>query len=181
VDVQKVPPRQVVAQLAEVLDSPEVARLVKTLEYVRWTGRPGYPVRATVGVCLVKSLYVLPTWTRAARLVAEHSGLQAVLGCAPSQWACYRFARMLRERDSWALAQCVLDVLASRRQTFPDMGRDVAVDASDLTAYANGHRTNHDGTLREFSDRDASWGHRSAVSTRGRAASTATRSTPPWM
>jgi len=31
-------------QHQQVLDSAEVARLIKTLEYVRWIGRPGYPV-----------------------------------------------------------------------------------------------------------------------------------------
>jgi hypothetical protein len=96
VDNSKVPPRQAVDQLAAVLDSPEVARLISTLEYVRWTGRPGYPLRAMVGMLFAKAIYALPTWSRTCRLVAEHPGLQAVLGCAPSQWACYRFARQMR-------------------------------------------------------------------------------------
>jgi IS5 family transposase len=48
------------------------------------------------------------------------------------------------------------------------MGADVAIDASDLPAYANGQRyVSKGGRERErFSDPDASWGHRSAVSTR---------------
>ncbi len=48
------------------------------------------------------------------------------------------------------------------------MGTDFAIDASDLPAYANGQRfVRNGGPLRErFSDPDASWGHRSAVSTR---------------
>ncbi len=168
VDVPKVPPPQAVDQLQQVLDSPEVASLIRTLQEVRWTGRPGYSVRSMVGMCLVKSLYALPTWSRTVRLVAEHDGLQRVLGCAPSQWACYRFAKMLRERDAWALARCLDDVLGALRHEHPDMGQNVAVDASDLPAYANGHRLNHDGTERNYSDPDASWGHRSAVSTRGK-------------
>jgi transposase, IS5 family len=168
VDVPKVAPPQAVDQLQQVLDSPEVARLVKCIEYMRWTGRPGYPVRAMVGMCLVKSIYVLPTWSRTVRLVAEHPGLQAVLGCAPSQWACYRFARQLRERDGWALAQCLNDVISSLGEQHPEMGKDVAIDASDLPAYANGHPLKHDGTERKFSDSEASWGYRSGVSTRGK-------------
>ena len=50
----------------------------------------------------------------------------------------------------------------------PDFGRDVAIDASDLRAWANGQRyVSNGGKLRErFSDPDASWGHRSAISTR---------------
>lgn len=167
-DNSKVPPTAAVDQLQQILDSPEVARLVKTLEYVRWTGRPGYPVRAMVGMCLVKSLYALPTWSRTVRLVAEHPGLQAVLGCAPSQWACYRFARQLRERDGWTLAQCVEDVIQGLRTEHPDMGRDVAIDASDMPAYANGRRTYWNAENPDFTpaDKDATWGYRSAVSTR---------------
>ena len=65
-----------------------------------------------VGMCFVKTIYGLSAWSRTVRLVAEHPGLQAVLGCAPSQWACFRFARQMRERDDWVLSQCVEDVLA---------------------------------------------------------------------
>ena len=48
------------------------------------------------------------------------------------------------------------------------MGRDVAIDASDMPAFANGQRyVSKGGKERErFSDPDASWGHRSAISTR---------------
>ncbi len=63
-------PRAAVGQLQVALDSPEVGRMIYALEYVRWTGRPSYPVRA--GMRLVKSLYALPTWSRTCCLVAEH-------------------------------------------------------------------------------------------------------------
>ena len=44
----------------------------------------------------------------------------------------------------------------------------MAIDASDLPAYANGQRFlyNHGPERQAYSDPDASWGHRSAVSTR---------------
>ncbi len=50
----------------------------------------------------------------------------------------------------------------------PDFGRDLAIDASDLPAYANGQRylSKHGPERERYSDPDASWGHRSAVSTR---------------
>jgi hypothetical protein len=46
--------------------------------------------------------------------------------------------------------------------------QNVAIDASDMPAYANGQRfLSKGGREREkYSDPDASWGHRSAVSTR---------------
>jgi hypothetical protein len=167
VDVQKVPAAS--DQLRAVLDSQEIQALIAEIESLRWTGRPGYGVRAMVGMTLAKGIYALPTWSRIARLVAEHPGLQAVLGCTPSQWSCYRFARLLREHSE-VLANCLDGVLGSLRKHLPGMGEDVAIDGSDLTAYANGQRRkSKNGPLRkpeEYSDPDASWGHRSAVSTR---------------
>lgn len=69
---------------------------------------------------------------------------------------------------SAALADC-LDAITERlHEQIPDLGVDVAIDASDLPAFANGQRYIHDGgpERERFSDPDASWGHRSAVSTR---------------
>ena len=50
----------------------------------------------------------------------------------------------------------------------PGYGRDVAVDSTDLAAWANGQRYRYRGgpERENWSDPDASWGHRSAVSTR---------------
>lgn len=167
-DVPKVAPPQAVDQLKAVLDSPEFSELIGWLEAVRWTGRPGYPIRAMVGMCLAKSLYAIPTWSRTCRLVAEHPGLQAVLGCVPSQWACYRFAKTLRTHRVGFLEKCIRDVLASLREQHPTMGEVIAIDASDMPAYAAGHEKHRDGTPRKPTDPTASWGYRSAISTRGR-------------
>ena len=46
-DGTKVGPRSASA-LAGILDSPEIGRLIAELEATRWTGRPGYPLRAMV-------------------------------------------------------------------------------------------------------------------------------------
>ena len=154
-------------QVAGLLDSPEIASLIAELEATRWTGRPGYPVRAMVGMALVKALYALPTWARVVALVAEHVALSVTLGATPSVDACYRFTTKLR-RHGDLLDACIAAVLASLRTECPDFGKDVAIDGSDLPAYANGQRfVSKGGRERErFSDPDASWGHRSAVSTR---------------
>src|SRR5207244_3860343 len=75
--------------------------------------------------------------------------------------------RKLPENHS-ALADCLDACAASLREQYPTIGRDVAIDASDMPAFANGQRyVSQGGKERErFSDPDASWGHRSAVSTR---------------
>jgi hypothetical protein len=73
-----------------------VAALIADLDATRWTGRPGYSIRTMVGMVLVKSLYLLPTWTRTVRLVAEHAALRKAIGGAPVVDACYRFTAKVR-------------------------------------------------------------------------------------
>ncbi len=158
------------ATLAGLLDSPEIGRLIEELQATRWTGRPGYPIRTMVGVALCKSLYALPTWTKTVALVREHWALQRALGCEgnpPSVYAAYRFAEKLRAHGD-KLERCIDRVVEGLRSKLPSYGRDLSIDASDMPAYANGQRyVSKGGRERErFSDSDATWGHRSAVSTR---------------
>jgi hypothetical protein len=162
----KVARRTAVADVAELLDSPEVAALIGALA-PQGRGRKGFGPRTLVGACLVKALFALPTWTRVAALIAEHPGLQAALGGAPSVWACYRFTVKLRENQP-ALADCLDSVSAALQDALPEYGKDIAIDASDMPAFGNGQRYVYQGgpERERYSDPDASWGHRSAVSTR---------------
>jgi hypothetical protein len=162
----KVARRTAVADIAELLDSPEVMALIGALA-PQGRGRKGFGPRTLVGACLVKTLFALPTWTRVAALIAEHPGLQAALGGSPSVWACYRFTVKLRANQP-ALADCLDSVSAALQAALPEYGKDIAIDASDLPAFANGQRYVYQGgpERERYSDPDASWGHRSAVSTR---------------
>ena len=156
------------AHVGALLDSPEIAGLIADLQGTRWTGRPGYPIRAMVGLALVKNVYALKTWTRAVGLVRDHGALRDVLGAAPSTDAAYRFARKLREHNA-KLTSCIEEVLAALHGIKLNMGQTVAIDGSDMPAYANGHKHvgNKNGPLRtRFADPDAGWGHRSSISTR---------------
>ena len=171
-DTRNVARRSVAADLSDILASPEVSRLIDQLQETRLTGRPGYPLRSMVGMALAKSMYALPTWTRIVALVREHPALAAVIapgGDVPSVYACYRFTAKLRAHTDM-LEECIAGVLKELKKRNPLLGWDVAIDASDMPAYANGQRfVSKGGRERsddEFSDPDASWGHRSAVSTR---------------
>jgi hypothetical protein len=159
------------AALKTVLDSPEIGRLIEELQATRWTGRPGYPIRTMIGLALAKSLYAIPTWTKTVALVKEHWALQRALGCEgnpPSVWSAYRFAEKLR--DNGEMVECCIDgVVEGLRSKLPSYGTDLAIDASDMPAYANGQRfISKDSEVERnwHTDPDASWGHRSAVSTR---------------
>jgi IS5 family transposase len=169
---KNVPRRSVAADLSRILESPEISRLIDELQETRWTGRPGYPLRSMVGMALAKSLYALPTWTRTVALVREHPTLAELIapgGETPSVYACYRFTAKLREHAR-LLERCIAEVIGALKKANSVLGWDVAIDASDMPAYANGQRfVSKGGRERsddEFSDPDASWGHRSAVSTR---------------
>jgi IS5 family transposase len=154
--------------VAALLNLPEIKQLIADLDETRWIGRPGYPVRTMVGAALVKAVYALPTWTRTARLITEHDALRQVIGGSPSNWACYRFAAKLRLHDGM-LTACLDRVLTTLRDANPEMGQTVAIDGSDMPAYANGHKHvgNKNGPLRtRWADPDAGWGHRSSISTR---------------
>jgi hypothetical protein len=162
--------RSVAKDLSNILASPEVSRLTDELEATRWTGRPGYPLRSMIGMALAKSLYALPTWTRTVALVREHPALVAVIapdGNVPSLWACYRFTAKLRGHTD-LLDGCIAQVVKELKRRNPLLGWDVAIDASDMPAYANGQRYRYKGgpEREKYSDPDATWGHRSAVSTR---------------
>jgi IS5 family transposase len=165
---QTVPLRSAVSELSALLNSPEIAGLIGELEATRWTGRPGYPIRAMVGLALAKSMYAIPTWTRTVALVREHPGLLDALDSeeCPSVYACYRFTAKLRNHAPM-LQRCIAGVIAALKKTNPLLGWDVSIDASDMPAYANGKaRKYKDGPPRTRSDPDASWGHRSGISTR---------------
>jgi hypothetical protein len=108
--------------------------------------------------------------TRTVALVSEHSSLRAAITGGtpvPSVYAYDRFATKLRTYGDM-LAACIDRVTASLRAQVPELGRNIAIDGSDIPAYANGQRfVSKNGPERDrFSDPDASWGHRSAVSTR---------------
>jgi hypothetical protein len=95
-----------------------------------------------IGMALAKSLYTVPTWTRTVALVREHSALAAVIapdGDVPSVYACYRFTAKLRYHAD-LLQGCIARVLKELKKRNPVLGWDVAIDASDMPAYANGQR-----------------------------------------
>ena len=141
-DSPKVPPLTAAGQLAGLLDSPEIAALVSELEATRWTGRPGYPLRSMVGMALAKSIYAVPTWTRTVALVREHAALRFAIagdGDVPSVYAVYRVTTKLRAYSDM-LAACIDRVTASLHVELPELGRNIAIDGSDMPAYANGQR-----------------------------------------
>jgi hypothetical protein len=100
-------------------------------------------------------------------LIGEHEALRNALGGAPSVHSIYRFCKKLRENKP-LLDACLSGIIAALGEHMPELGRDVAVDATDMAAFSNGQKFLFDGgpERERFSDGDATWGHRSAIGTR---------------
>jgi IS5 family transposase len=157
--------------IAVLLDSPEIVDLIGELDFLKWTGRRGYSTRTLMGVIFTKTLFGQRTWTQTLALIRDHTKLRSVIGCEddrdlPSIDAVYRFTKKLRLCEGQR-QECIDAVLEALRSKNPEMGRDIAIDGSSMEAYAKGAKTRYPGgPEHEFSDPDASWGHRSAISTR---------------
>lgn len=175
-----VPRDGLVLAVSRVLDTPERAELVEELAALRSSprSRPGYTTWSTtwslLGACLVKSLYGLPTWAQVARLIGEHPGLQAVLGDARPSGRAPVSRKPTAHRD--LLERCVRGLLEVLRASEPRLGVEVAIDSTDLAAWANGRKYQYRGgpERTSWSDPDASWGHRSPYQPGKAAASTGT-------
>ena len=123
-------------------------------------------------MALAKSLYALPTWTRTVALVREHPALAAVI--APDGEAAvgvcllplHGEAPRARAPARW-LHRCGGRALKS--ETPRSAGTWLSTPPTcppTPTASASRPRADRERADDEFSDPDASWGHRSAVSTR---------------
>jgi hypothetical protein len=157
------------SELASLLDSPTIKTLIADLDETRWTGRPGYPIRSMVGVALAKTRYSIPTWTKVIALLNEHKELAEVIspdGNVPSVFACYRFSKKLIAYTDM-LQSCIDRTVSAHHAQDSEFGKNIAIDASNMPAYANGQKfVRKNGPERKkYSDPDASWGHRSAIST----------------
>ena len=159
-----VPQGSAVRAIRLALNRPELIELIDHL--TESTGRPSYGGRALLGVCLVRHVYQLPTLVSACRLVAEHTGLQQALGGAPSDDAVYRFTKkLLRHRAP--LERALALVIETLRGRIDGFGVNVAIDSTDMRAWANGQSRSPSVAQRGgFADSDAAWGRRSGVSTR---------------
>ena len=141
------PPFEELERMLEALDDDE---LIEALEATRWTGRPGYPVRV-MWHTLVASFYlgivhdtdlVRALWSNP--LLASACGINDSDG-VPSKFAYCRFRKKLtgfNELVADILTACV-DVL---KEALPGFGENIAVDSTDVKAWANGfhHDTDPD-------------------------------------
>jgi hypothetical protein len=83
-----------------------------------------------IGLCLVKAIYALPTWTKTVALVQRHLKLQDVLGCEgnpPSIWAAYRFTKKLRDNCK-SVERCIDSVVEGLKTMLSPSGTNLALE-----------------------------------------------------
>jgi transposase, IS5 family len=151
-------PARAVDRVKAILDLPEIQTFATNIESGRSTGRPTkYPIRGVLGLHIAKPFHRLTTWSQGARVLDGKEPLPMALD---SYWACSRARRRLRERDRWALDQCMSDLREGLSREIRNMGSVVVVDASPMRAYSSGQLIEREGKHPTPSDPDASWGYR---------------------
>lgn len=80
----------------ELLESQEMRTFIDHLEATHRTGRRGVSKRVLVGMCLVKEVFTLASWTDAIKAVTGDDDLSQLLGEIPSPYSCYRFSSRMQ-------------------------------------------------------------------------------------
>ena len=128
-------------ELVQIFDALDDDELIERLQATRWTGRPGYPVRVMWHV-MVASFYLnvihdtdMIRALRSNPLLAHACGIDGTEGI-PSKYAICRFRKKLmafNDLIATVLSRCV----ESLRERIPGFADGVAVDSTDLAAWAN--------------------------------------------
>ena len=130
------------AELEAVFQALPDTPLLEALEATRWTGRPGYPIRV-MWRTLVASFFLgivhdadLIRALQSNPLLAEACGIDWPDG-VPRKLAYCRFRRKLIAFND-LVADVLTECVDRLREALPDFGRTVAVDSTDVKAWANG-------------------------------------------
>jgi len=149
------PPKSGYGFLAYTLDSltslPSVAAALAAIVDSR-LGRPGYPPKAMFKAFSLKYLLGERYTVGLIERLRSSSRLREICGFVDSVPSDATFSRFFRQLASMpALSDTAMAEMVERiREHLPDVGKSVAIDSTDIRAYANPDRA----------DTDAAWGHR---------------------
>ena len=145
-------------RLAMVLETLPAEGLISAIEREHWTGRKGYVVRGMWSALVAGVLHQCNSLAEVVRLLERDKDTRMVCGFSkdnlPSEDALGRFLKKLMRHED-LIEKCFADLVAELRQLLPGFGDKLAVDSTDIKAYANGHR-------KSPSDPDARWGAKGA-------------------
>lgn len=145
-------------RLRMLLEALPAEGLISALEKEHWTGRKGYSVRGMWSALIAGVLRQAHSLAAVVRLLERDKDTRLVCGFSkddmPGHDALSRFLKKLG-RHADLLEKCFTDLVREARELLPGFGTKLAVDSTDIKAYANGHR-------KSPSDADAQWGAKGA-------------------
>ncbi len=158
---RKQPPRSGIGFLRAALDElenlPSVQSMLNTILKQRRNTRPGYPPRAVFRAFCLKYLLSERFTVGFIERLKTSPSLRKVCGfrrAVPSEPTFSRFFKLLTAKlDDEFIAEMV-DKLQTE---LPDLGENIAIDSTDIEAYANPKQT-------PVSDPNAAWGYRTTKS-----------------
>ena len=126
------------AELTAIFDSIDDSRLMRKLWSYRWTGRRGYSPRSLWRAVIAGHYLNIPTTIGLVRRLQEDPQLLRVCGFAavPSRLTVGRFLSRLVENID-LVRECLASASQSLSLHLPDFGREIAVDSTTITTYAN--------------------------------------------
>jgi len=142
-------------QLKALFNTIPEDELLKALK-VYYAGRNGYTYRVLWRTYVAMTVLNLPSFASLIRTLGNNPYLALACGITspettPSKFAYSRFVRKLRTRKNIMFVKDVMRTLTRKcYETFPDFGKCVAIDSTDLKAWSNGGKTRK-------SDTDAGW------------------------
>jgi transposase len=142
-------------QLEAIFNTIPEDELLKALK-VYYAGRNGYTYRILWRTYVAMSVLNLPSFAALRRTLENNPYIASACGInhpegIPSKFAYSRFMRKLQIKHNEVLVKNIMRTLTRKcYETFPNFGKSVAIDATDLKAWSN-------GTKERKTDPDAGW------------------------
>ena len=145
-------PQDHLGELAEVFSTLDDSALLARLQEYRPVGRPGYPLRALWQAYVASFILNLPHTNALIRRLEDEPAFRYLCGFQgelPHRTTFNRFIQRLSHHTDLVEA-CFAPITDQLKALIPDMGDQVAIDATTVRSHCNPNR-------RKISDPEASW------------------------
>ncbi len=147
-------PQDQLAELAYAFDLLQDQPIIFILKQYRWTGRQGYSLSALWRSYVASFILNLPHTNALIRTLQDSPDLRTVCGFTnqlPHRTTFNRFIQRLSNHNE-LVEKCLASVTEELRKMLPNLGKDVAIDATAVRTHSNPNKR------KGASDPEASWG-----------------------
>ena len=147
-----------IAELSAIYANLDDDALLFRLQQYRHTGRPGYPLKALWYAYVASFVLNLPHTNALIRRLEDSPEFRAICGfedTLPHRTTFNRFIQRLSHHADLVEA-CLVGVTRQLKMIFPDLGDEVAIDATTVRSHCNPNR-------KRISDPQASWTAKNAA------------------